>query len=143
MKKFFVVSFVFVFVLIACKKEEPLNLEAFSPQGFAYDLGDVWEVNASVRVKGFQQNRDDETEEVSASVYYNVDLEKPNGEIKENIFKYLKDVTDNERIMDIALESQFELGTDYEEGTYKLIYHIKDELSGMQTVAVVEIELQE
>ena len=142
MKKFFVVSSVFVLVLIACKKEEPLNLEAFSPQGFAYDLGDVWEVNASVRVKGFQQNRDDDTKEVSASVYYNVDLEKPNGEIRENIFKYLKDVTNNERIMDIALESQFELSTDYEEGTYKLIYHIKDELSGMQTNTIVEIELQ-
>lgn len=142
MQKLFVFLGMSLIVLFACKKEEPLNLEAFSPQGFAYDLGDVWEVNASVRVKGFQQNRDDETKEVSASVYYNVDLEKPNGEIRENIFRYLKDVTDNERIMDIALESQFELSTDYEEGTYKLIYHIKDELSGLQTNTTVEIELR-
>jgi hypothetical protein len=43
--------------------------------------------------------------------------------------------------MDIGLESQFELSADYEEGMYKLNYYIKDELSGLETRAVVNVEL--
>lgn len=142
MKNVFLVSAIFVLMLFACKKEEPLNLEAFSPQGFAYDLGDAWEVNATIRVKGFQQNRNEETKEFSAAVFYKVDLEKPNGEVRKDIFKFLKEVNNHERLTDIGLESQFELSSDHAEGVYKLIYNIKDELSGMQTVAVVEVELQ-
>jgi hypothetical protein len=141
MKKLFAFALVGLFVFTSCKKEEPLNLEAFSPQGFAFDLGDVWEVNATVRVKGFQQNRNEEKKEYYAAVFYRVDLEKPNGEVRENIFKYLKEVNNHEQLMDIGLESQFELSADYEEGMYKLNYYIKDELSGLETRAVVNVEL--
>jgi hypothetical protein len=141
MKKLFAFALVGLFVFTSCKKEEPLNLEAFSPQGFAFDLGDIWEVNATVRVKGFQQNRNDETKEFRAAVFYQVDLEKPNGEVRENIFRYLKEVNNHEQLMDIGLESQFELSADYEEGMYKLNYYIKDELSGLETRAVVNVEL--
>lgn len=141
MKKLIAFALVILLIFSACKKEEPLNLEAFSPQGFAFDLGDVWEVNATVRVKGFQQNRNDETKEFTASVFYQVDLEEPNGEVRENIFRFLKEVNNHERLLDIGLESQFELSTDYEEGIYRLNYYIKDELSGMETRAVVDVEL--
>lgn len=141
MKKLIAFALVILLIFSACKKEEPLNLEAFSPQGFAFDLGDVWEVNATVRVKGFQQNRNDETKEFTASVFYQVDLEEPNGEVRENIFRFLKEVNNHERLIDIGLESQFELSSDYEEGIYRLNYYIKDELSGMETRAVVDVEL--
>ncbi len=141
MKKLFVLIFALLLFNSACKKDEPLNLEAFSPQGFAFNLGDVWEVNATVRVRGFQQIRNDETKEFTASVFYQVDLEKPNGEVRENIFRYLKEVNNHERLLDIGLESQFELSSDYEEGIYKLNYFIKDELSGMETREVVNVEL--
>lgn len=141
MKKLIAFALVILLIFSACKKEEPLNLEAFSPQGFAFDLGDVWEVNATVRVKGFQQNRNDETKEFTASVFYQVDLEEPNGEVRENIFRFLKEVNNHERLLDIGLESQFELSSDYEEGIYRLNYYIKDELSGMETRAVVDVEL--
>lgn len=142
MKRVYLVSAMFVLILFACKKEEPVNLEAFSPQGFAYDLGDLWEVNATVRIKGFQQNINEETKEYSAAVFYKVDLEKPDGGVAEDIYKFLKKVNNHERLPDIGLEAQFELSSDHAEGIYKLIYNIKDELSGMQTVAVVEVELQ-
>lgn len=141
MKKLIAFALVILLIFSACKKEEPLNLEAFSPQGFAFDLGDVWEVNATVRVKGFQQNRNDETKEFTASVFYQVDLEEPNGKVRENIFRFLKEVNNHERLLDIGLESQFELSSDYEEGIYRLNYYIKDELSGMETRAVVDVEL--
>lgn len=141
MKKLIAFALVILLIFSACKKEEPLNLEAFSPQGFAFDLGDVWEVNATVRVKGFQQNRNDETKEFTASVFYQVDLEEPNREVRENIFRFLKEVNNHERLLDIGLESQFELSSDYEEGIYRLNYYIKDELSGMETRAVVDVEL--
>ncbi|MBS4035789.1 MAG: hypothetical protein KGZ85_15100 [Ignavibacterium sp.] len=143
MKKLFVLVLTVLLVFIACKKEEPLNLEAFSPQGFAFDLGDVWEVNATVRVKGFQQNRNDETKEFSATIFYKVDLEKPNGEVKEDVFNFVKEINNHERLLDVGLEAQFELSSEYEEGAYKLIYHIRDELSGMETNSVVEVELQQ
>jgi len=141
MKKILAMVFVILLFNSSCKRDEPVNLEAFSPQGFAFDLGDVWEVNATVRVKGFKQERNDETKEFKASVFYRVDLEKPNGEVRENIFRFLKEVNHHERLLDIGLESQFELSTDHEEGTYKLNYYIKDELSGMETRAVVNVEL--
>lgn len=141
MKKLFVTAFFISLFFIACQKDEPVNLEVFSPQGFAYDLGDVWEVNATVRIKGFQQNRDDDTKEFSAAIFYKVDLESPSGEVTENIFNFLKEVKRSERIMDLALEAQFELGSNFQTGVYKLTYHIKDELSGMQTNSAVEVEL--
>ena len=142
MKKLFVLVLTVLLVFTACKKEEPQNLEAFSPQGFAFDLGDVWEVNATVRVKGFQQNRNDETKEFSATIFYKVNIEKPNGEVKEGVFNFVKEINNHERLLDVGLEAQFELSSEYEEGTYKLIYHIKDELSGIETKAIVEVELQ-
>lgn len=142
MKKLFVLLLTFLLVFSACKKEEPRNLEAFSPQGFAFDLGDVWEVNATLRVKGFQQNRNDETKEFSATIFYKVDIEKPNGEVKEDVFNFVKEINNHERLLDVGLEAQFELSFEYEEGIYKLIYHVKDELSGMETKAIVEVELQ-
>jgi len=142
MKKLFVLVLTVLLVFTACKKEEPLNLEAFSPQGFAFDLGDIWEVNATVRVKGFKQNRNDETKEFSATIFYKVDIEKPDGEVKEDVFNFVKEINNHERLLDVGLEAQFELSSEYEEGIYKLIYHIKDELSGIETKAIVEVELQ-
>lgn len=142
MKSLFIFSALLLFILLGCRAEEPLNLEAFNPEAFAYDLGDIWEVNATVRVKGFKQNRDDDTKIYSASVFYSVDLEKPNGEVRENVFKFLRETVNDERIMDIGLDAQFELGSDYEVGIYRLIFNIKDELSGMQTNSIVEFELQ-
>lgn len=142
MKKFISLTALIFFILIACQPEEPLHLEAFSPQAFAYDLGDVWEVNASVRLKGFRQVKNDETDELSASVFYSVDLFNPAGElIREGVFKFRKDVTNRERILDISLDSQFELGSQYDEGIYTLTYNIDDENSDMETKLTLEFEL--
>lgn len=141
MKSFFVIVISLLIILTACQPEEPLNLEAFSPQAFAYDLGDVWEVNASVRVKGFRQVKSDETNEFSASVAYSVDLTGPDGEFREGIFKFRKDVSNYERILDISLDSQFELGAQYNEGIYTLTYNINDENSDMETNLNLEFEL--
>jgi len=43
-------------------KKEEVKFEAFSPEAFAYDIGNSWEVNATVNVKGFTKNEvgDDE-----------------------------------------------------------------------------------
>lgn len=142
MKSLFVFSTLVLLIVFGCRSEEPLNLVAFNPEAFAFDLGDIWEVNATVRVKGFKQNKDADTKIYSASVFYSVDLEKPNGEVRDNIFKFLREATHDESIMDIGLDVQFELGSDYDEGIYKLIFNIKDELSGMQTISVVEFELK-
>ena len=48
----------------------------------------MWEVNASVRLRGFMQNKDENTNQFSASIQYAVDLKKPNGDIEPDKFKF-------------------------------------------------------
>ena len=59
-------------------KKEEIKVEAFSPEAFAYDLGDTWEVNATVNVRGFEKI--DVEEELSASLDFSVDFVNPKGE---------------------------------------------------------------
>ena len=106
---------VFVFlttiILYSCSKEEPVKMETFSTDAFAYDLGDSWEVNATTRVKGFNQK--EEGNNYSATIAYDVDLVTPAGDTIRALISRVEDKTDNERIMDIPLEAQFELDSTY------------------------------
>ena len=60
---------------VSCGKKEDVKFEAFSPEAFAYDIGDAWEINATVNVKGFKKEEVDD--EFSASFDFNVDLIGP------------------------------------------------------------------
>ena len=52
-----IISTIFIaFFINGCNKEE-VKFEAFSPQSFAFDIGDRWEVNALVNVKGFVRKK--------------------------------------------------------------------------------------
>ncbi|MDY0082679.1 MAG: hypothetical protein RBR74_05815 [Ignavibacteriaceae bacterium] len=115
-----------LFVFISCSKKE-VPFEAFSPEAFAYDLGDSWEVNSQVMVKGFLQFEKDGI--YTASLQYTIDLIKPNGEKVQSVFSDEKSETKNEPIMDVSLEAQFEIDSSYEEGTYELTYNITNEIS--------------
>lgn len=132
----------FILLLTSCQPEDPVNFEAFNPEAFAYDLGDTWEVNATVRVRGFKQNRDEENGSFSASIRYTVDLRKPNGETDTNKFSFTAEPTKNEKFIDVGLDAQFELPFSYEDGVYTALFKIKDLNSGQETSTIAEFELR-
>jgi hypothetical protein len=139
MKKIIIVFFILIAVL-SCRKKEEVKFEAFSPEAFAYDIGNSWEVNATVNVRGFAKvERDDET---FVSLSYSVDLINPDGNITKNIFNDSKDVNEQE-ISDVQLEAQFELDNKSVQGKYKLLFNIKDNNSGKSISSQVEFELEE
>jgi len=139
MKQFLALIF-FVFVLIGCNKEE-VKFEAFSPEAFAFDIGDMWEVNALVNVKGFVQKEEDGT--FSVSLQYSVNMITPNGKTITNVFEDVKVVKEGEEITDIPLEVQFELDSTYTVGKYKLLFNIQDNYSEQTTEASVGFDLTE
>jgi hypothetical protein len=117
-----------VLTLYSCGKEEPVKLETFSTEAFAYDLGDSWEVNATTRVKGFSQK--EEENNFSATIAYDIDLVTPAGDTIKALLSRVEDKMDNEMITDIPLEAQFELDSTYAAGDYTIIFNIKDISSG-------------
>ena len=103
---------VFVFlttiILYSCSKEEPVKMETFSTDAFAYD----------------------------------VDLVTPAGDTIKALISRVEDKTDNERIMEISLEAQFELDSTYATGDYTIIFNIKDVLSDNIAVAPTTFKIE-
>ena len=139
MQKIFVI-FIILIAVISCSKKEEIKFEAFSPEAFAYDIGDVWEVNATVNVKGFEKIEIDD--ESSVSLTYSVDLINPTGDSTKSIFSDLKELKDRE-INDVQLEAQFELDDSYVNGVYQIVFNIKDNNSGKSVSARVQFELKD
>lgn len=139
MKHFIALIFI-AFFLIGCDKEE-IKLEAFSPEAFAFDIGDMWEVNALVNVKGFVQKEEDGT--FSVSLQYSVNMITPDGKTITNVFEDVNVVKEGEEITDIPLEVQFELDSTYMVGKYKLLFNIQDNYSEQTTEASVGFDLTE
>ena len=139
MKNLFLLTSILL-LLISCSKKEEVKFEAFSPEAFAYDIGDGWEVNATINVKGFEQEeRDDES---FASLSYSIDLINPEDDSTKNIFSNSKEVNEKE-INDVQLEAQFELADTSVLGKYKLLFNIKDNNSGKITSAETDFDLEE
>lgn len=132
------ISFSVALLVLSCGKKEEVKFEAFSPEAFAFDIGDVWEVNATVNVKGF--NKIEKGDALSASLSYSVDMINADGNIFKNIFSDSKEVTEKE-LNDMQLEAQFELDTAYSVGIYQLDFNILDNNSGKNIECVVEFEL--
>jgi len=119
--------------------KEEVKFEAFSPEAFAYDIGDSWEVNATVNVKGFV--RKEAGDELSASLDYSVDLIGPDSLEVESIFIDSKEVTSSE-LIDVQLEAQFELDYNSPEGLFKITFNVTDNNSGETTSAESQFELK-
>ena len=134
---FLTISFL---LITGCNKKEEIKFEAFSPEAFAYDIGDVWEVNATVNVRGYEKIERDNQFLVSLS--YSVDLINPDGDSTINIFSDSKEVKDKE-LNDVQLEAQFELDDNYTRGIYKIVFNIKDNNSEKSVSAQVEFELED
>ena len=138
MKKIVLLGVVLL-LFFSCGKKEEVKFEAFSPEAFAYDLGDSWEINATVNVKGFVVK--EVGDQSSASISFSVDMVRPDSIEVKNIFTDSKDLT-NDELIDIQLEAQFELDYTFPDGLYKLKFNIADNYSEGTTSALAEFELK-
>jgi hypothetical protein len=125
--------------IASCGKKEEVKFEAFSPEAFAYDIGDSWEINATVNVKGFEKK--EVGDELSTSLGFSVDVIDPDGAERIDVFFDSKEVTSKE-LIDVQLEAQFELDYNSSVGLYKIIFHITDKYSGGIVKAEAEFELK-
>lgn len=139
MRKYFLLLIITVFIISGCSKDEPLELNGINPEAFAFNLGDMWEVNASVFIKGFKL--EEENKSYSTSIEFSVDLLKPNGETVANLYDDKLKKTFEEKVKDIKLEAQFELDETFEIGNYKVIFRIKDLLNNSSTTVEKEFVL--
>ena len=136
-----IVMFSILLVLSACSKKEEVNFEVFSPEAFAYDLGSIFEVNATANVKGFKYNNLDESYFVS--IDYSVDIISPSGEEFTSVFENVQEGSSDELLNDLQLEAQFELDTSFAKGKYTLMFNVKDNIGGQTSKAKAEFELSD
>jgi len=141
MKRFLSISTLSLLLLTACDKEET-KLEAFNPVAFAYDLGNTWELIATINVKGFEQ-REGSGNTFEASISYSADIKTPNGKTVENLYSDKIHISAQEKIIVIPLEVQFELDSTYSFGKYTIIFNITDVYSQTNITGSAEFDLTE
>lgn len=124
---------------ISCSSKPDPNLELSNPEAFSFDLGDSWEVNASVTTKGFAQKENGDAYSINLS--YTVDLITPNSDSILAVFSDEVKETDSEEFMDFILEAQVEIESTFGEGNYKLIFNVKDEFTSQIKMISVDFKL--
>ena len=116
-------------------------MELFSPEAFAYDVGDSWEVNASINVKGFAVDENNDNPEIK--LYYNINLITPQNDTIKSIFD--KNVilnADDDENQEIPLEAQIELDSSFTEGQYELMFYVSDENSKQSKTVAIPFRLE-
>jgi hypothetical protein len=140
-KTFFPLLIILSFLSASCSSEEEKKLEAFSPEAFAYDLGNGWEVNASTFVKGFRQEK--EGENYTALLSFDLDLVPPKGDTIKSLISRTEDKKSKEEMIDAELEAQFVLDSTYAPGKYSVIFRIKDGMTNRTAVSTAGFEISE
>jgi hypothetical protein len=141
MKNNTILLFFVLLMVNSCGKEET-NLEVFNPEAFAYDLGDSWEVNAMINVKGFEQ-RESSGDTFEASISYSADIKTPDEKTIKNIYPEKIKTSARKELVDIPLEIQFELDSTYSLGKYTIIFNITDIYSQNTITGSAEFDLTE
>ena len=139
MNKIFYLFFL-ILITISCSKKDEVKFETFNPEAFAYDIGDVWEVNATVNVRGFEKT--DKDNQLYASLDYSVDVVNPDGKVMKDVFRNSIEFNEKE-LTDVQLEAQFELEKTYQKGIYEIVFNIKDNLSEKSVTEKVSFELDD
>lgn len=127
-----------LFLINACSKKEE-KFELFSAESFAYSMDNGWELNAAVRVKGFEQKENNN--KFSMTLSYYIDIQTPDGKLLEKITSSVLNKTSNEKISDLPIEVQIQLNSTYKTGNYKIIFYVTDELSRKKAVLWSHFEL--
>jgi hypothetical protein len=131
--------FAALLLIMSCAEETDENLLAFNPEAFAFDIGDEYEVNATVRVKGFQLQK--EGEEYLGSLAYELDLVRPDGTNESGIVSRIEDLAFSEKVADTGIDVQFSLDTTYPSGSYQIIFNLRDTFSGSTASATAGFNL--
>ena len=140
MKKYFIL--LSLLLIFGCGKKEETKLQAINPEAAAFDMGDgAWEVNASVIVKGFQQNETDGL--FNSELSYSVDLQRPDGSLVTNKFSDVMIAKEKDKLSDQQLNIQFELDSTFVKGKYKLVINIKDNNSAQTVTTEKQFDLGE
>jgi len=130
---------ILLITLFACNSKPEPNLQLFSPEAFAFDVGGSWEVNASVNAKGFEQK--EENNKYLLSLSYAVDLITSENDTLKNISQNKIEEQQETEFGDIPIETQIELDSTFSLGNYKLIFSITDELSKQNKITEVNFSL--
>ncbi|MGE5429780.1 MAG: hypothetical protein ACM3QX_01830 [Syntrophomonadaceae bacterium] len=134
---FFILSLAVLFS--SCGRSSARKLEAFSPEAFAMNAPDGWEVTATLRVKGFDEDIQDKTHTVKLA--YSIDLVTPQGKTLNSFTADTIDEDQQEEFTDLPVEAQMEFDSTFTTGRYKVIFNIKDLLSGREVKADKEFDL--
>lgn len=126
-------------IFYSCSKKEEVKLTAFSTEAFAYNMGDSSEVDATTQVKGFQQEKKNGS--YYATLSYDVDLITPKGDTVKSIVSKVVDKIHKEEMMDAQLDAQFDIDSTYKNGKYKVLFRIKDALSGKVATSTANFNL--
>lgn len=118
-----------ILMIAACSRKFE-KFETFSAESFAYSMDSGWELNASVRAKGFDQN--ERNNQYSAKLSYFTDLQTPDGRMIKKISSGVVDKTSAEKLVDFPIETQIKLDSTFITGIYKITFIVKDEGSGKQ-----------
>lgn len=128
-----------LFLFFACSEEE-LKLEVYSPEAFAFQLENDWELNASAQIKGFQQV--EENEKYISKLSYYANLITPEDELLQEVDYGMIDRESDEKLTDIQLEIQIILDESFQEGDYSLQIFVNDDQSGQQDSTAVKFKLE-
>ncbi|MCU7495979.1 MAG: hypothetical protein HF314_17040 [Ignavibacteria bacterium] len=140
MKKIVLFFILVLAVLVSsCGRNSGRKFEAFSPEAIAMNAPDGWEVNASVRVKGFDEEIQDKTHK--AKLAYSVDLVTPQGKTLNSFAADTMKADQQEEFIDLGVEAQMELDSTFTTGRYKVIFNVKDLLSGREVKADKEFDV--
>ena len=137
MKKCLFLLFLVIIISGCSKKEE--KLELFSAEAFAYSMDNGWELDATCRVKGFEQK--EENDKYKAKLSFTVDLQTPDGKLLLDVKEGLIDKTAKERIIDLPVETQVQLDSVYKAGRYLVIFNVKDSFTSKSVSIKKEFDL--
>jgi hypothetical protein len=137
-KKFLIFPLILLF-FGACSKEPEPKLQLSGQDAFAFDIGEGWEVNASVTAKGFKVKEIEE--KFLAKLSYSVDLFTPESDTLIAIYSDIIEKSSDEEISDMILEAQLEIDSSFVPGIYKLVYNVKDDYSNQIKSIAIDFEL--
>lgn len=125
--------------ILSCNSKPEPNLQLFSPEAFAFNIGDSWEVNASVNAKGFDQKENDNNFVIK--LFFTVDLITPEKDTLKKIFSDSLASNQKNEFIDVPIEAQIELDTTFSIGNYKLVFEVFDKYSKQKKSAEVNFNL--
>ena len=113
--------------MTACSRKIE-KFELFSAESFAYSMDSGWELNASVRAKGFEQ--EESHNKFTAKLSYFADIITPDGKLLKKISSGVVEKTSDEKLIDLPIETQIKLDSTFKLGIYKITFVVKDEGDG-------------